>query len=67
MSWRRVTFSGPPLLIVPYRLADEYLWAEALNLGAFDVLAKSFDGNEVDRTLGLAWRHRVDHHGVHRQ
>ena len=33
----------PPLLIVASRLADDYLWAEALNLGAYDVLAKPFD------------------------
>jgi hypothetical protein len=29
----------PPVLIVTSRLADEYLWAEALNPGAYDVLA----------------------------
>src|SRR5271165_1029470 len=33
----------PPLLIVTSRLADERLWAEALNLGAWDVLAKPLD------------------------
>ena len=30
----------PPLLIVTSKFADERLWAEALHLGAFDVIAK---------------------------
>src|SRR5437867_7705788 len=47
----------PPLLIVTSRLADEYLWAEALNLGAYDVLAKPFDLTEVVRVVSLAWLH----------
>ena len=47
----------PPLLIVLSRLADEHLWAEALNLGAYDVLAKPLDAMEVTRTLSLAWVH----------
>jgi len=45
----------PPLLIVASSLADECLWAEALNLGAYDVLAKPFDAQEVIRVLGSAW------------
>lgn len=55
----------PPLMIVTSRLADEYLWAEALNLGAWDVLAKPFDREEVSRVLGFAWRHWQDRHGIH--
>jgi DNA-binding response OmpR family regulator len=44
-SWKDVLeqvtiLSDPPSLIVTSRLADERLWAEALNLGAYDVLAK---------------------------
>ena len=31
----------PPSLIVASRLADERLWAEALNLGAWDVLCEA--------------------------
>lgn len=46
----------PPLLIVASRLADEYLWSEALNLGAYDVLAKPFDVEEVVRTVDAARR-----------
>ena len=51
---------APPLLIVTSRLADERLWAEAINLGAFDVLAKPFNAREVMRVLASAWRHGVD-------
>jgi DNA-binding NtrC family response regulator len=46
-----------PFFIVTSRLADEYLWAEALNLGAYDVLAKPFDVTELTRSLSLAWQH----------
>ena len=51
-----------PLLIVTSRQADERLWAEALNLGAWDVLAKPFDTDEVKRIVGIAaqhWRNRL--------
>jgi DNA-binding NtrC family response regulator len=48
----------PPLLIVISRLADDYLWAEALNLGVYDVLAKPLDHTEVVRVLSLALNHR---------
>ena len=45
----------PPYLIVTSKYADERLWLEALNLGAWDVLAKPFDRSEVIRTVKLAW------------
>jgi CheY-like chemotaxis protein len=45
----------PPLLIVTSRLADEYLWLEALNLGAYDVVAKPFDSHELTRIVSFAW------------
>jgi len=45
----------PPYLIVTSRLADDRLWSEALNLGAYDVLAKPFDRSEVVRVLTMAW------------
>lgn len=47
----------PPLLIVTSRLADEQLWAEALSLGAYDVLAKPFDEGEIQRCLTSGWSH----------
>ena len=37
------------------RLADDRLWAEALNLGAWDVLAKPFEKSEVLRAVSTAW------------
>ena len=46
----------PPSFIVTSRLADERLWAEALNLGAYDVLAKPFDRTEAMRVVSAAWR-----------
>jgi DNA-binding NtrC family response regulator len=51
-----------PLVIVTSHQADGYLWAEALNLGAYAVLAKPFDMAEVRRTLNIAafnwrWKH----------
>jgi FixJ family two-component response regulator len=51
-----------PSLIVTSRLADNRLWAEAMNLGAWDVLAKPFDRSELLRTVTLAWlnwRHQI--------
>jgi DNA-binding response OmpR family regulator len=63
-TWRELLrhvlqMDDPPLLIVAARLADERLWAEALNLGAHDVLATPFDATEVIRMVGIAqqrWR-----------
>jgi FixJ family two-component response regulator len=40
-----------PPLIVTSRLADEKLWVEVLNLGAYDVLAKPFERAELVRTV----------------
>jgi DNA-binding NtrC family response regulator len=47
----------PPSLIVTSRLADDQLWAEALNLGTWDVLAKPFEHREVVRSVKSAWQH----------
>jgi DNA-binding response OmpR family regulator len=55
--------SAPPCLIVSSRLADEQLWAEALNLGAYDVLSRPFDRAEALRTICMArlqWQNRRD-------
>lgn len=46
--------NNPPPLIVTDRLADEALWAEVLNLGGYDVLAKPFEEKEVLHTIELA-------------
>jgi DNA-binding response OmpR family regulator len=47
----------PPLLVVTSKYADDTLWAEVLNLGAYDVLTKPFDRAEVTRIISLAWLH----------
>lgn len=65
-NWRTlleqcVALPAPPLLIVGASVADEAQWAEALNLGAHDVLAKPFDRAEVVHVVSsaaLAW-HRI--------
>ena len=61
-TWKKMLreltpLSNPPLMIVTSRIADNRLWAEALNLGAYDVLAKPFDQSEVVRTMSMAWMH----------
>lgn len=50
----------PALLIVLSESADDHLWAEVLSVGAYDVLVKPFDPQELYRVIGLAWRHRMD-------
>jgi CheY-like chemotaxis protein len=50
----------PPYLIVTSKFADERLWAEALNLGAWDVLARPLDRTEVLRVVIGAWQHWYD-------
>ncbi len=45
----------PPKLIITSQRADAHLWAEVLNLGGYDVLAKPFDEREVYHTISLAW------------
>ena len=46
----------PPHLVVASQLADARLWAEVLNLGGYDVLAKPFDATEVNRAVESAVR-----------
>lgn len=55
------TLDHPPALVVATAQADEYLWAEVLNLGGYDVLPKPFDIIEVRRVVDLAgysWKRR---------
>lgn len=47
-----------PPLIVSSRLADDHLWAEVLNLGAYDLLMKPFTAPEVSRVVQMAARCR---------
>lgn len=45
----------PPRLIAFSRNADEALWAEVLNMGAFDLLATPFREEELMFTIDSAW------------
>ena len=47
----------PPQLIVTSHLSDEMLWGEALNWGAYDVLAEPLHREEVERVIASARRH----------
>ena len=54
------------VLVVTSKVADEWLWAEVLNLGGYDVLAQPFDHEEVTRVVRSAvrassdpWRRRL--------
>ena len=47
----------PPSVVVASRLADERLWSEILNRGAWDLLAKPFDRVELIRSIRSAWEH----------
>ena len=60
-SWRDLLRAAEmdrssPALIVTSRLADDRLWAEVLNLGGYDLLAKPLQSQEVTRAVGSAWR-----------
>jgi DNA-binding response OmpR family regulator len=48
-------FPCPPSLVVTSRLADDHLWSEALNLGAYNVLAKPLNEKEVFHVVSMAW------------
>lgn len=53
-SWKDILWllsehRDPPPVIVISRLADEYLWAEVLNHGGFDVLSKPLEPFEILR------------------
>lgn len=61
---RTALLPEPPSIIVASWIADDHLWAEALNLGAYDVLAKPFDPVELTRSLSLAWLHGQRQRGV---
>ena len=59
-SWRDLAgdlaaMPDPPFLIVSSQVADEQLWAEVLQVGAYDVLVKPFEPGEVRRVLTSAW------------
>jgi hypothetical protein len=43
--------------VVTSRTADDYLWAEVLNVGGYDVLAQPLERDEVERVVASARRH----------
>jgi DNA-binding NtrC family response regulator len=47
-------------LVVTDPFADSRFWAEAINLGAYDVLAQPFHGTEVQRVLASAASRRTE-------
>ena len=58
-TWREVfdrldAMPRAPLLVVTSGRADDHLWAEVLNIGGYDVLAKPFCREEVRRVLESA-------------
>jgi len=60
-TWRDVlehlnAMPQAPSLIVTSKFADDRLWGEALNLGAWDVLAKPFNHIEVILSVKSAWQ-----------
>lgn len=62
---RTKTMPSPPLLLVTGLHPDDHLWAGAFNLGAYDVLPKPFDRQEVVHVVSAAWlqwRSRRQHH-----
>jgi two-component system KDP operon response regulator KdpE len=59
-TWRDMlhrihALASPPVLIVTSRLADDHLWAEVLNLGGYNVLAKPFRESEVKFMISSVW------------
>jgi DNA-binding NtrC family response regulator len=65
-NWRdlynlSIRLQDPPPVVVVSRNADETLWAEVLNLGGYDVLAKPFDRMEVSRVFAMASRYGRAH------
>jgi DNA-binding response OmpR family regulator len=56
-----------PILIVSSKCPEEYLWAEVLNLGGFDVIAKPFNIRELRHVLESAClASRLTHHRLQR-
>ena len=47
---------GDPKIIVSSHLADDHLWAEVLQAGAYDFLAMPWEPREVLRVISLAWQ-----------
>ena len=60
-TWKRLladsaTKPRGPRLVVSSRYADDHLWAEVLQAGAYDFLAMPWEAREVLRLISLAWQ-----------
>ncbi len=63
-TWRDVlcvmgVLANRPMVIVTSSQADDRLWAEALNLGAYDVIATPFNKTEVVPAVNSAWNRNL--------
>ena len=61
-NWKRILadlrrLAPTPQLVVTSRTADDYLWAEVLNVGGYDVLPQPLEREEVERVVAAARRH----------
>lgn len=61
-NWKRILsdlrrLAPVPQLVVTSRTADDYLWAEVLNVGGYDVLPQPLERDEVERVVAAARRH----------
>ena len=61
-NWKRILsdlrrLMPAPQLVVTSRTADDYLWAEVLNVGGYDVLPQPLERDEVERVVASARRH----------
>lgn len=61
-NWKRILsdlrrLAPAPQLVVTSRTADDYLWAEVLNVGGYDVLPQPLQRDEVERVVAAARRH----------
>ena len=57
---RARSMEQPPEVVVFSSQADEWLWADVLELGGYDVLESPFDVPEVYRVISLAWLRAKD-------
>ncbi|MEZ5400991.1 MAG: hypothetical protein R2729_15075 [Bryobacteraceae bacterium] len=67
-GWRDVLAAagvgpGAPRVIVMARPANDDLWQEVLEGGAFDLVSLPVDSRELFRVVSLAWNHWAAHRG----
>ncbi len=67
-NWKQVLcdlrhLPEPPHLVVASRMADDLFWAEVLNIGGYDVLARPFEAEELERVVASAHAHFTRHPG----